>query len=401
MNDLTTHRDRAERLGCVNPAPPSRCAQAGATVTFAGEVEDVAVMRCESCGWPTWSRGHVVVVDDRDLTEPEQAKFRLACEQLGIDPQDRVRARDPRRHRRSSDRDVRVGFDERGRRWGNRGARTETFGKSDRLKKIVLGEVARRKRLSAEVSLADFGCGTGGLLERAMRPGGYGHFAGVDLSSVMIAKAETRLTGLVHDVPAMTLDLVVSGADRTPLRADSFDLVTAELVLHHMKDPRPVLAEMARVARPGGRVVVQVPGPGYSLDVNYGNGWRRSPIGPKRLPGREDPLGRFAADEIQALAMSVGLQPEHVDVDSWRYRFETAASFLSFMGRTGADARIRGYAARDDLLATYEHILQIGPLEIRGEFVTLTAVRPDGGPPPRSDVASNGTSSHRQRGGRR
>lgn len=371
---LDLDRLRARRLGCVNHTPGG-CAQKGAAVVFAGMVNDIAVFRCDSCGWPMWSRGDVVVVDDRDLPKPDQAAFRAGCTRLGIETQEQIRDREPGGHRRGGARDVRVGFDRRGQNWSqNRTAFSEVFGNSKRLKTNVTDRM-RRTPDDAQLRYVDVGCGTGGLLAQVIATHPFGHFAGVDISPVMIHSAEARLAPLVTSSATM-LDLVVSGAEHIPFRSDWFDLATAELALHHLKSPSAMVTEMARIVRPGGAVVMQVPGPGYTLDVNFGNGWIECPIGPKTLLGHKDPLGRFNSTELQALAVSAGLEPEHLDEDFWRYRFESVESCLKFLGRTGADARIRGYTTPGDLLAPYGHFFSVGPLEIRGAFITFSAIKP-------------------------
>lgn len=223
-------------------------------------------------------------------------------------------------------------------------------------------------------SLADFGCGTGGLLASAIAMHGLGRFAGVDASAVMIDRAAERLAAIPQD-PTTIVDLVVAGADASPLPTGAFDIVSSELSLHHVDDAGRVLSEMARVAKSGGAVLVQVPGPGYTLDANHGRGWKPSRFESKTLPAELDPLGRFGVGELQALSVSAGLEPTHVDVDPWRYQFTTVESCLAFLGRTGADARVRGYTTPLDLLEPYAHVLDVGPVELRGEFVTLTAVK--------------------------
>jgi SAM-dependent methyltransferase len=44
-----------------------------------------------------------------------------------------------------------------------------------------------------------------------------------------------------------------------PFRTGSFDLVTANMVLEHVKDPAAFLAEVRRVLAPGGRVLLHTP----------------------------------------------------------------------------------------------------------------------------------------------
>lgn len=50
-----------------------------------------------------------------------------------------------------------------------------------------------------------------------------------------------------------------ASGDALPFPDDTFDLVTCQTVLIHCPDPRAVLAEMLRVTRPGGRVLVAEP----------------------------------------------------------------------------------------------------------------------------------------------
>ncbi len=98
--------------------------------------------------------------------------------------------------------------------------------------------------------LLDIGTGTGRLLE-LLAPR-VSIALGVDASRAMLALARTRLSrpGLSH--------CAVRLADmyRLPLGDAGFDLVVLHMVLHHAEDTASVLAEAARVLRPGGRLVV-------------------------------------------------------------------------------------------------------------------------------------------------
>ena len=98
--------------------------------------------------------------------------------------------------------------------------------------------------------LLDIGTGTGRLLEVLAPRVTSG--LGVDASRAMLALARARLArpGLTH--------CAVRQADmyRLPLADAGFDLVVLHMVLHYAEDPAGVLAEAARVLRPGGRLVV-------------------------------------------------------------------------------------------------------------------------------------------------
>ncbi|MEU8237274.1 methyltransferase domain-containing protein [Actinoplanes missouriensis] len=91
--------------------------------------------------------------------------------------------------------------------------------------------------------LLDAGCG-GGLLAPHVRDKGYRH-VGVDLGRPGLAEAARRgVTGLNGDVT------------RLPLRSGSVDVVVAGEILEHVTDLPGTVAELSRVLRPGGRVVI-------------------------------------------------------------------------------------------------------------------------------------------------
>ena len=52
---------------------------------------------------------------------------------------------------------------------------------------------------------------------------------------------------------------VVAGGESLPFRSAAFDLVTANMVVEHLQHPVPVLQEVARVLKPGGRFVFSTP----------------------------------------------------------------------------------------------------------------------------------------------
>jgi SAM-dependent methyltransferase len=93
----------------------------------------------------------------------------------------------------------------------------------------------------------DAGCGTGGNLAGL---GTLGRAVGVDLSSEAIAFCHERGVAVARG-SILTL----------PFQDASFDLVTSFDVLYHawVTDDRGAVAELARVLRPGGLLLVRVP----------------------------------------------------------------------------------------------------------------------------------------------
>lgn len=88
------------------------------------------------------------------------------------------------------------------------------------------------------------GCGTGLILERLRDAGG--ELFGADLSHGMLRRAAARGFRVAR---ADLCDL--------PYRDGSFDVVYSFKVLAHVREVRRALGEMARVTRPGGRILAE------------------------------------------------------------------------------------------------------------------------------------------------
>lgn len=98
--------------------------------------------------------------------------------------------------------------------------------------------------------LLDIGTGTGRLLE-LLAPR-VRSAIGVDASKAMLALARARLARALCSQCAVRL----ADMYRLPFPDASFDVAVVQMVLHYAEDPAQVVAEAARVLRPGGRLVV-------------------------------------------------------------------------------------------------------------------------------------------------
>lgn len=96
--------------------------------------------------------------------------------------------------------------------------------------------------LPPEQRVADLGCGTGAVLQ--WLPEGS---IGVDREEAMLDAAGKRVPGA---------DLRLGSLEDLPLEAGEVDVALCALVLHHVPDLQAVFAEVARVLRPDGRLVV-------------------------------------------------------------------------------------------------------------------------------------------------
>ena len=99
----------------------------------------------------------------------------------------------------------------------------------------------------------DVGCGMGDML--AFRP----RTVGVDVNPHAVAFCRQRGLNAVSMEP-----------DRLPFDAARCDSATLDNVLEHLDEPRPLLSEIYRVLKPGGVLVVGVPGRrGYDWDADH------------------------------------------------------------------------------------------------------------------------------------
>ena len=112
--------------------------------------------------------------------------------------------------------------------------------------------VLDRAGLRSGHSAIDLGCGPRGIIELLYdRVSPSGRVVGLDSDPVHVAMA----ADLVAQRNLDGVQILEADARHTGLPADSFDLVHARTLLVNVPDPAEVLAEMIRLARPGGSVV--------------------------------------------------------------------------------------------------------------------------------------------------
>lgn len=99
-------------------------------------------------------------------------------------------------------------------------------------------------------SVLDVGCGDG-TLALACWESGTAQVAGLDLDTRMITRAAAFAAQ--HQV---TIGYTVGRADTLPFGDKSFDLVVSVATLTFVPEADRVVREMARVLRPGGRLVI-------------------------------------------------------------------------------------------------------------------------------------------------
>ncbi len=101
----------------------------------------------------------------------------------------------------------------------------------------------------------DIGTGPGQIVLKLARRLTRWKFVGVDRSPNMIAQ------GVASLAPAADLtgrvQFYVADGNQIPFRDGSFDLVVCNSVLHHLAEPQKLLAEIARLAKPRGAILLR------------------------------------------------------------------------------------------------------------------------------------------------
>jgi demethylmenaquinone methyltransferase/2-methoxy-6-polyprenyl-1,4-benzoquinol methylase len=198
----------------------------------------------------------------------------------------------------------------------------------DRLNTVMtLGADARWRRRAAQAtelspgdSVIDVACGTGKLaLALAGIVGPFGRVEAVDLSTSMVARAAAEHRALVQ------LRFRVANALELPFPDATFDAATIAFGLRNLSDFEAGFREMARVVRPGGRVVcleLSLPPSRLWARAYLGTFRRIAPAAARLVGGRASAYEYLPAsldgfptvEDLAATMRSAGL----ADVRFWR-----------------------------------------------------------------------------------
>ena len=132
---------------------------------------------------------------------------------------------------------------------------SSSAGQWDRMRDDLFGERFHLAALpafaDAEWTIGDLGCGTGQLAV-ALAPF-VARVIAVDASAAMLQAAKRRLQGL----QGMTnVDLRRGDLESLPIDDARLDAATMAVVLHYLPEPDRALREVARVLKPGGRLLI-------------------------------------------------------------------------------------------------------------------------------------------------
>jgi SAM-dependent methyltransferase len=156
----------------------------------------------------------------------------------------------------------------------------------DPVRHLEIGSAFPRLRIQPGERVLDLGCGRGYWAGRAARAGA--EVVAYDVKREGVERAALRYP---------RVRFVHGTAEETGLEDESFDVVLLLSVLEHTTEPERVLAEVARVLRPGGRLAL-------TTDMFDDERWRSTR---RRLAARWNVRRFFGRSEIEDLLAQNGL----------------------------------------------------------------------------------------------
>ncbi len=122
----------------------------------------------------------------------------------------------------------------------------------DQMRTRFYSERVREKALDlagvrAGETAADIGAGSGFITEALLRRG---------LRVVAVDQSEEMLAEMQRKFPQATVDYRQGDAEQLPLSDAEVNHAFANMYLHHVESPAEAIREMARVVKPGGKLVI-------------------------------------------------------------------------------------------------------------------------------------------------
>jgi len=179
----------------------------------------------------------------------------------------------------------------------------------------------------AGLSLLDAGCGSGQLLALAAADGA--RVSGLDAAAALLGVARGLLPGA---------DLRTGDIGELPYDDAGFDVVTAFNAIQYAADPKTAVAELARVTRPGGRVLIGAWAELERCETEMVFARLRELAPPP--PGTAAPLAVSAPGVIEELLSAAGLELASGGEASCPFRYPDLATAWRGLSSTGPVQRV-------------------------------------------------------------
>lgn len=215
----------------------------------------------------------------------------------------------------------------------------------------------------------DVGCGTGADVRAlAARVGPAGRVVGLDSSEQLIARARRAAPG------SAPVEFLHGEAHALPFADGTFDLARAERVIQHVADPAAAIAEMLRVVKPGGQVLITDPDHGmWAPDLDDRELTRRI------MTWWSDHVPNpWVARQLRDLFVRAGARDVTVNLQPVVLTSLAAADSLTWIGKAAAAAGAQGVVPPEQAKAWGEEILRRdaeGRFLMFGTFVVVTGTK--------------------------
>jgi ubiquinone/menaquinone biosynthesis C-methylase UbiE len=207
-------------------------------------------------------------------------------------------------------------------------------------------------RVKPRADVLSVGCGPGVILRQVCALDTSIHATGIDISAARVQEAIQKNSSNAR------LKFVQGDAHAMPFQADSFDLVYSRMLFEYLADKERAAAELVRVCRPGGTVLIQdLDG---QLVWNYPEDPAMQSVVEKVLAG----LGKtgfdaFVGRKLFSLAHKAGLRNINVQVEcyhliageiepeilkQWQLKIDIAVPQVARL--LGSDSAAREYGKR-------------------------------------------------------
>lgn len=220
----------------------------------------------------------------------------------------------------------------------------------------------------------DVACGTGVVARLASRlVGAAGTVAGLDVNPGMLAVARSTTP------PGMAIDWHEASAEAMPLPDASFDAVLCQMGLQFVPDKHAALSEMRRVLAPGGRLILNVPGPTPPLFVVMGEALARY-IDAEAAGFVNHVFSLHDTADLQNLVDGAGFRDVSVQADTKSLRLPAPEEFLwqyvhstPLAGAVAQASDERRRSLERDVVAKWQEFVEDRALALQVRMVVATA----------------------------
>jgi SAM-dependent methyltransferase len=190
-------------------------------------------------------------------------------------------------------------------------------------------EIVRLLQLEGSAGMVDIGCGNGVFAIAAARRYRQCQVWACDPLESAVAECR-RLAGELWE---RNLRAFVARAESIPLAGGCADRILIRNVLHHVDDPDAAFAEVGRLLRPGGRIVLE--GPANSHDEPMGRFLTELHL----LWDSSHQRRYYRPERIVAWLGGIGAEVE--SVSSWDYPMRLRPKLVEYVRQQKTDEKLR------------------------------------------------------------